>query len=161
MPVSKALSWHYNDVIMSAMVSQITGASIVYSTVCSGADQRNYQGCASLAFVRGIHRWPVNSLHKGPLTRKMFPFEDVIMTTNCRSWSTNVRIPLASTTKIRMARVTSSFEMVVPQMNVIHEIGDVTTECDNFVFPKSSKRTRNKLKRNSNQSAMVFMGKML
>ena len=29
-----------------------------------GADQGN-QSCASLAFVRGIHRWPVNSPHKG------------------------------------------------------------------------------------------------
>ena len=34
----------------------------------------------SLAFVRGIHRWSVNSLHKGPVTRKMFPFDDVITT---------------------------------------------------------------------------------
>ena len=34
---------------------------------------------ASLAFVRGIHRGPVNSPHKGPSTRKMFPFDDVIM----------------------------------------------------------------------------------
>ena len=32
-----------------------------------------------MAFVRGIHRWPVNSPHKGPVTRKMFPFDDVIM----------------------------------------------------------------------------------
>ena len=111
-PVSKALSWHYNDVIMSAMVSQIAGASIVYSTVCSGSDQRKHQSSASLAFVRGIHRWPVNSSHKGPVTRKMFPFDDVIMTTNCRSWSTDVRIPLAPTTKIRMARVTLSFDLL-------------------------------------------------
>ena len=74
---------------------QITGVSIVYSTVCSGADQRKHQSSASLAFVRGIHRRPVNSSHKGPVTRKMFPFDDVIMTRNCRSWSTNVRIPLA------------------------------------------------------------------
>ena len=98
-PVSKALSWHYNGVIMSAMMSQITGASIVYSTVCSGADQRKHQSSVSLAFVRGIHKWPVNSSHKGPVTRKMFPFDDVIMTTNCRSWSTNVRIPLAPCSK--------------------------------------------------------------
>ena len=97
---------------MSAMVSQITGASIVYSTVCSGADQRTHQSSASLAFVRGIHRWPVNSSHKGPVTRKMFPFDDVIMTTNCRSWSTNVKIPLAPTTKIGMARVTLSFDLL-------------------------------------------------
>ena len=44
-----------------------------------GADQKKHQSSASLAFVRGIHRWPVNSPHKGPVTRKMFPFGDVIM----------------------------------------------------------------------------------
>ena len=44
-----------------------------------GADQRNHQSSASLAFVKGIHRWPVDSPHKGPVTRKMFPFNDVIM----------------------------------------------------------------------------------
>ena len=52
---------------------------VVYSTVCSDADQRKHQSSASLAFVRGIHRWPVNSPHKGPVTRKMFLFDDVIM----------------------------------------------------------------------------------
>ena len=64
---------------MSAMASQITGVTIVYSTVCSGADQRKHQSFASLAFVRGIHRSPVNSPHKGPVTRKMFLFDDGIM----------------------------------------------------------------------------------
>ena len=67
----------YSDVIMSAMAYQITGVLIVYSTVCS--DQRKHQSSASLAFVRGIQRSPVNSLHKGPVTRKMFPFDGVIM----------------------------------------------------------------------------------
>ena len=70
---------HYSDVIMSAMLSQITGVSIVYSTVCSCADQRKHQSFASLAFVREIHRWLVNSPHKEPVTRKMFPLDDVIM----------------------------------------------------------------------------------
>ena len=64
---------------MSAMASQITGVSIVCLTVCSGADQRKHERSASLVFVRGIHRWPVDHPHKGPLTRKMFPFDDVIM----------------------------------------------------------------------------------
>ena len=64
---------------MSAMGSQITSVSIVYSTVYSGADHRKHQSSASLAFVRGIHRGPVNSPHKGPVTRKMFSFDDVIM----------------------------------------------------------------------------------
>ena len=71
---------HYNDVIMSPMASQITSLAIVYSTVYSGTDQRKYQSSASLAFVRGIHRSSVNSPHKGPVTRKTFPFDDVIMT---------------------------------------------------------------------------------
>ena len=44
-----------------------------------GADQRKHQSSTSLAFVRGIHRGPMNSPHKGPVTRKMFPFDDVIM----------------------------------------------------------------------------------
>ena len=65
--------------MMSAMASQITSVPIVYSTVCSGADQRTHQSSASLAFMRGIHRWPVNSPHKEPVTRKMFLFNDVIM----------------------------------------------------------------------------------
>ena len=64
---------------MRAMVSQIANLTIIYSTVYSGANQRKHQSSASLAFVRGIHRWPVNSPHKGPVTRKVFPFDDVIM----------------------------------------------------------------------------------
>ena len=72
------ISVHYNDVIMRTMASQITSLTIVYPTVYSGAYQRKHQSSASLAFVRGIHRWPVNFPHKGPVTRKMFPFDDVI-----------------------------------------------------------------------------------
>ena len=70
---------HYNDVIKGAVASQITSLAIVYSTVDSDADQRKHQSSASLAFVRGIHRGPVNSPRKWPVTRKMFPFDDVIM----------------------------------------------------------------------------------
>ena len=64
---------------MGTMASQITSLTIVYSTVYSGADQRKHQSSASLAFVRGIHRGPVNSPHKWPVKRKMFQFDDVIM----------------------------------------------------------------------------------
>ena len=59
---------HYNDVIMGAITSQITSLN-----------QRKHQSSASLAFVRWIHRGPVNSPHKWPVTRKFFPFDDVIM----------------------------------------------------------------------------------
>ena len=87
-PLAVALRWidggmnltrHYCDVIMDAMASQITILTIVYSTVYSDADRRRHQSSASLASVRGIHRGPVNSPHKGPVTRKMFPLDDVIM----------------------------------------------------------------------------------
>ena len=73
------VSLHHCDVIKGAMESQITSLTIVYPTVQSGADQRKHQSSASLAFVRGSHGWPVNSPHKWPVTRKMFPFDDVIM----------------------------------------------------------------------------------
>ena len=98
---------HYNDVIMSAMASQITRLTIVNSTVYSGTererlslsafwgpyspyklctDQRKHQSSMSLAFARGIHRWPVNSPHKGPVTWKMFPLDDVIMWDGWQTW---------------------------------------------------------------------------
>ena len=75
---SKAvLNWnldiHYSDVIMDAMASQITNLSIVHLTVYWGTDQRKYQSSTSLA------RWPVNSPHKWPVKRNMFPFDDVII----------------------------------------------------------------------------------
>ena len=76
---------HYSDVIISAMASQITSLPTVYSTVYSDADQSKHQSSASLAFVWGIHRGPVNSAHKWPVTRKMFPLDDVIM-----FWSSRV-----------------------------------------------------------------------
>ena len=74
-----ACIFHYNDIIMGAIASQITSITIVYSAVNSGANQRKHRSSASLAFVRGIHRWPVNSPHKWPVTRKMFPLDGVIL----------------------------------------------------------------------------------
>ena len=59
---------HYCDVSMGAKASQITSLTIVYSTVYSGTDQRKHQSSTSLALG-----------HKGPVTRKMIPFDDVIM----------------------------------------------------------------------------------
>ena len=70
------ITFHYNDVIMGSMAYQITSLTIVFSAIQSGADQRKHQSYASLW---GIHRGLVNSPHKGPVTRKMFPFDDVIM----------------------------------------------------------------------------------
>ena len=73
---------HYDDVIMTMLASQITSLTVVYSIVYSGVNQRKHQSPASLAFVWEIHRGPVNFPHKWPVTRKMFPFDDVIMVSN-------------------------------------------------------------------------------
>ena len=70
---------HYSDVIMGTVASQITSLMIVYSIVYSDADQRKHQSTASPAFLWEIHRGPLNSPDKWPVTRKMFPFGDVIM----------------------------------------------------------------------------------
>ena len=75
---------------MGAIASQIISLTMVYSIVYSGSDQRKHQSPASLAFVMGIHRGPVNSPHKGPVTRKIFPFDDVIMKScefNCKLYN--------------------------------------------------------------------------
>ena len=92
---SNTIIWiHHGDVIMSAMASQIPSITIVCSNFYSGADQRKHQSSASLAFVRGIHRWPMNSPHKGSVTRKMFPFDDVIMYQSCgfdADWDLTIR----------------------------------------------------------------------
>ena len=79
----------YNDVIINAMAYQITSLTIVYSNVYSGTDHRKHQSSASLAFVRGIHRSPVNSPHKGPVTQKIFPFDDVILDVRRLTYHTN------------------------------------------------------------------------
>ena len=77
--VSDLQKAHYSDVIIGAIASQITSLTIVYSAMYSSASQRKHQSSMSLVHVRGIHRWPVNSLHKGPVAWKMFPFDDLIM----------------------------------------------------------------------------------
>ena len=87
-------SIHYNDVIMSEIASQITSVSIVYSTICSGADKRKHQTSASLALCAGNS--PVNSPHKGPVTRKIFPADDVIMTMATDVPASCVAIPSAA-----------------------------------------------------------------
>ena len=56
-----SLQWRHNEQLMSPMTFQITSLTIVYSIVYSDADQIKHQSSASLVFVRGIHRWPVNS----------------------------------------------------------------------------------------------------
>ena len=73
--------WRHCNVAMIQLMFMgcDTGISIVYSMVCSGTDQRKHQSSMSLVFLRPIHRWPVNSQQKGPVTQKIFPIDDVIM----------------------------------------------------------------------------------
>ena len=94
-----------SDAIMSVMASEITSLTIDYSTVYS--DQTKHQSSASLPFVRGIHRWPVNFPHIGPVTRKMFPFDDVIKYLVHPSWLADV-----STTGEFLAHRASNAETV-------------------------------------------------
>ena len=78
---------YYSDVILSMMATEITGVLIVCSTVYSGTNQRKHQSfnqrkhqsSASLAFVMGIHQWPMDYPQKGPIMWQMFPFDDVSM----------------------------------------------------------------------------------
>ena len=64
--------------------------------VCSGADQSKNQSSVALAFAGELPRLPVNSPCKGPVTRKMFPFDDVIMSEINRSpfWICYSQLPL-------------------------------------------------------------------
>ena len=94
---------------MSPMASQIT---FVYSTVYLGTDQRKHLSSASLAFVRGIHRWPVNTPHKRPVTWKMFPFDDVIM--RDKSWSAVVQV-------IAWSLMDGSKPLPEPDLTYLHE----------------------------------------
>ena len=78
--MTQKVRYTISDVTMGAIASRITSLTIVYSTIYLDVDQRKHQSSASLAFVREIHRGPVNSPHNGPVTRKLFSFDDVIMT---------------------------------------------------------------------------------
>ena len=84
-PIHAQLKWsinssrNYIDVIMTPMASQITGLTVVHSTVYSDADQRKHQSSASLAFVWGIHRDREIPRTKGRLRGKCFH----LMTSSC------------------------------------------------------------------------------
>ena len=72
---------HNSDVTMSAKASQITSISTVCSAVCSGAHKRNTKVPRHwpLCGESTGDRWPVDSPHNGPVTRKLFLFDDIIM----------------------------------------------------------------------------------
>ena len=116
-------NFHHSDVIMDTMASQITSLPIVYATVYSGADQRKHQSSASLSFVRGIHRWPVSSPHKGPVTRRMFPFDDVIM-----PWPSRISSLALGSCTVDSFLVTQPWGMRVNDPRGIFENCNITTK---------------------------------
>ena len=130
---------HYNDVIMSAMVSQITGVSIIYSTVCSGEDQRR-QTSVSLAFVGGIHC----SQHKGPVTRRMFPFDDVIMFYRM----CNVRWTISWLKRVTLRDKRSLWPLTMLPSEIIMGLGWVISEQLSSVntMVQLTKRNKNKVR---------------
>ena len=107
---------HYSDVIMSAIGSQITGVSIVCSTVCSSADQRKHKSWRLWGGFTGVRWIPLTK----SVTRKRFSFDDVIttwifwgslmaevslMTSALRWWSRNMGLlPDTKKMRVRMRR---------------------------------------------------------
>ena len=110
---------------MSAIASQITSLTIVCSTDYSDADQRKHQSSASLAFVRGIHRWPMNSPHKGSVTRRMFPFDDVTML--CIHWTLQKYLLLT-----KFSSTFNEFSAWVSNHIHVKVCGVITHPCPNF-----------------------------
>ena len=111
-----ANQYHYNNVIMNAIVCQITASRFFTQALIQAHIKEKNQSFASLALVRGIHRWPVNSPHKGPVTRKMFPFDDLIM------------ILWKSTDKFRMYTNTFSTTYTVCYKQIWHISKNKTTK---------------------------------
>ena len=128
-------TFHYSNVIMGAIASQITSLPSVHLTVDSGADQRKYQSSASLAFVREIHRWPVNSPHKGPVTRKMFPFDDVIIR---KAFLHQYGLDSTCTCKLSLGYLALMHNN--PGSSILFAIltSSLRTEQDEMCFPKCS-----------------------
>ena len=134
---------------MGAIASQITSLTIAYSTVYSDADQRKHQSSASLAFVRGLHRGPVNSPHKWPVTRKMFPFDDVIMLWSCiikyahiLLWfreATGDQPVLMSWPHGVIKRVEYTFYILLSHSGLMETYNWVSGGSDNGVLPDSTK----------------------
>ena len=106
--------FQYSNVMMSTIASQITGVSIVCLTVYSSVDRRKYQSSATLAFLRGIYHWPVEFPHKGSVTPKVFPFDDVIMQSR----------PTFMRTIINIVQVTHGWST--------HIISHMTAGCGHF-----------------------------
>ena len=145
-------NFHNSDVIMGTKASQITSLTIVYSTVYLRADQRKHQSSASLTFVRGIHRWPLNFPHKGPVMRKMFPFDEVIMHKWKGSFSRKNQTPsLDARTMALAVTILSSLPKMISSIGNKHWYEEMMHFDSNYPFalvhwkPNNNKYLTNKI----------------
>ena len=77
--------------------------------------------------MRGVHRGPVNSPHKGPVTRKMFPFDDVIMCENDNHTTeaqTNEELKFISEW-LKISRISRNINTMRPRQNGRHFADDI------------------------------------
>ena len=74
---------HVFTKLMSSITSQFTGKSTVCSTICLGEHGGKHQSPRYWPCASGIHQWPMGSPHKGPVTRKAFPYDDVLRRDLC------------------------------------------------------------------------------
>ena len=137
-------SIHYDDVIMTMLASQINSLTVVYSIVYSGVNQRKHQSSASLAFVREIHRGPVNFPHKWPVTRKMFPFDDVIMLLMDKHIWCGINVPNRSVDAYQSIKQSSIYHVVRRWSASLKYFGK-NTLFEQFVFILSNACCKHRL----------------
>ena len=126
---------------MDAIASQITSLTIVYSNVYSDADQRKHQSSVSLAFVRVIHRWPVNSPHKWPVMRKMFPFDDIAMQGREEHPHFTYQLPSYWWLSIVMSHSIIGIDMVLPERSSLSRLSSNNIIfCFNILRPRQNGR---------------------
>ena len=125
---------------MTPLASQITSLTVVYTVVYSDTDQRKYQSSGSLAFVRGIHRDRWIPPYKGPVTRKMFPFGDVIMSgCECISATKLLHITTVCTSltwrqvNVAASKITGRSTVYSTACIVCHQRKDLHPRCWSFV----------------------------
>ena len=105
------------------------------------ADQRKHQSSASLAFVRRIHRRPVNSPHKWPVTRKMFSFDDVIMVPHYKPFARGfIRLPMKLFGSPHIGPVIQSF--VASSVVGVDKPLDIQPGCQWYEMPWRARDVR-------------------
>ena len=114
---------------MGTMASQITSRLFTPSFI-QVQIKKKHQSSASLACVWGIHLWPVNSPHKGPLTRKMFPINDVIM---CQSMQCSTNPPSWCLRWVKLCfrwvKIFKTFWNCVLLVRIFLRMGDMESLC--------------------------------